>query len=346
MNWKDKVLEKFNGVYDFSETVFGKQKERLKVSCMKHGEFETTGYALVRNKVCCPICIKNGYKLRHEKARKTNLKKYGVENPMQVEEFKKNLENTIIEKYGVKNVAFLDEIKEARKKTNLKNYGATSYIGSEEGKKEIEETNLKRYGAKNFMLSSARFDVLPSMIEKSKNTQLKRYGATHYSKSKIGKKLSKERKAKEIETKKLNGTLNTSKPEEKLYEILIQRFREEDVLRQFKSDLYPFYCDFYIKSLNLYIELNVHWTHGEAPFVEGLETSEKYLTWVDKSDKDFYKTALYVWTELDVLKRKTAQENDLNYIIFWDAKLRDAEVWLSMGCPNGRDYNSKYTWFS
>ena len=32
------------------------------------------------------------------------------------------------------------------------------------------------------------------------------------------------------------------------------------------SDLYPFHCDFYIPSLNLYIEYNGSWTHGKHPF--------------------------------------------------------------------------------
>ena len=32
-----------------------------------------------------------------------------------------------------------------------------------------------------------------------------------------------------------------------------------------KYDRYPFACDFYISSLDLFIECNYHWTHGGKP---------------------------------------------------------------------------------
>ena len=63
-------------------------------------------------------------------------------------------------------------------------------------------------------------------------------------------------------TRKLNGTFKTSKQEDKVYEILCEKFTKDDIVRQYKSNKYPFSCDFYIKSLDLYIECNFSWTHG------------------------------------------------------------------------------------
>ena len=63
-------------------------------------------------------------------------------------------------------------------------------------------------------------------------------------------------------TLRKNNSYNKSKSEEKIYNLLLTKFNKSDIIRQYKSDLYPFACDFYIKSLDLYIEYNGHWTHG------------------------------------------------------------------------------------
>lgn len=46
-----------------------------------------------------------------------------------------------------------------------------------------------------------------------------------------------------------------SKYELKILEILIDIFGKENVINQYSSNLYPYHCDFYIKPLDLYIEL-------------------------------------------------------------------------------------------
>lgn len=74
-----------------------------------------------------------------------------------------------------------------------------------------------------------------------------------------------------IAAKKKNGTVNSSKPEEKSYELLCSHFSKEDVVRQYHSDVYPFNCDFYIKSIDTYIECNYNWTHGGHWFDESNE---------------------------------------------------------------------------
>ena len=80
--------------------------------------------------------------------------------------------------------------------------------------------------------------------------------------------INKQRKAKEYATKKKNNSFSTSKPEDRVYAFLCKRFNVDDVIRQFKSEKYPFNCDFYIKSLDFYIECNFSWTHGGHFFDE------------------------------------------------------------------------------
>ena len=91
------------------------------------------------------------------------------------------------------------------------------------------------------------------------------------------------------------------------------------MLRQYRDERYPFACDFYIKSEDLFIELNLNWTHGLHPFDKNNKQDlEKLATWQEKAKTSaFYKKAIYTWTDLDVRKLKAAQENKLNYFAYY-----------------------------
>lgn len=123
-----------------------------------------------------------------------------------------------------------------------------------------------------------------------------------------------------FETKRRNKTFNTSKPEEHYYAYLVTLYGEDNVIRQYKEYRYPFCCDFYIPSDDLFIELNLHWTHGQEPFNANNPNHIQLLnTWEERAHtSDFYKVAIYVWTELDVLKKQTAIKNNLNYEVIYE----------------------------
>ena len=132
-------------------------------------------------------------------------------------------------------------------------------------------------------------------------------------------------------TKRENGTFNTSEPEEKLYFMLVKKFDKENVLRQYKSDVYPFACDFYIKSIDTYIELNASWTHNHHFFNSDDESDlQKVKDWEFKSiNSPFYNSAIDTWTRRDAIKYKTAVDNNINYVVFWNNDLSDAINWLN-----------------
>ena len=44
-----------------------------------------------------------------------------------------------------------------------------------------------------------------------------------------------------------------SKEEDGIFEKLIKIYGKNDIIRQYKSDVYPFPCDFYVISKDLYI---------------------------------------------------------------------------------------------
>lgn len=137
----------------------------------------------------------------------------------------------------------------------------------------------------------------------------------------LGKTYSQSSKQKRIETKRKNGTLISSKDEEIFENFLKSLVGKNNYIAQYKDYIrYPFNCDFYIPSLNLFIELNHHWTHGEHIFDRNnLKDLEKYEDLKKRSiNSKFYKTALYVWTELDIKKFQTAIKNNLNYIVSYN----------------------------
>ena len=124
-------------------------------------------------------------------------------------------------------------------------------------------------------------------------------------------------------THRKNKTFKTSKQEEHAYEVLCNMFGKDNVIRQFKSDAYPFNCDFYIKSIDTYIECNFSWTHGGHWFNENDEDDLKKLEkWKSKKTK-YYDNAIETWTVRDVKKRKCAEDSHLKYIALW--KLDDID---------------------
>lgn len=123
---------------------------------------------------------------------------------------------------------------------------------------------------------------------------------------------------KQYETKKQNNTFVTSSGEELFYQKLLKLFPPEEVFRQYKDARYPFRCDFYIKPLDLFIELNFDWTHGFKRF-EGTEQDLlKLAAWQKKAeDSEFYKNAIETWTQRDVIKFNTVKENNLKYLEYY-----------------------------
>lgn len=131
---------------------------------------------------------------RLKKAKETNNKKYGVDNPMQDATVRNKMKDTIINKYGVDNISKREECKEKKKQTTLQNHGVeypmqskvikeksqttcllrynvTCPLKNADIRKKREETNLKRYNCIN---PASNIEI----IEKIKSTNVKRYGVS------------------------------------------------------------------------------------------------------------------------------------------------------------------------
>lgn len=134
-------------------------------------------------------------------------------------------------------------------------------------------------------------------------------------------KLTQERN---YNSRKLNKTFNSSKEEDEIYILLKDIFN--NTYRNYKSDSYPWSCDFYIPEIDTYIEFQGSWTHGKEPFDENnVEHLKQLKKWSDKSkemnfkneNKKFYIQAIKTWTIRDVEKRRFAKEHDINWLEFF-----------------------------
>lgn len=160
---------------------------------------------------------------------------------------------------------------------------------------------------------------------RQRKTMLERYGVDNPMRNRDFVKAN-------LKSKKKNGTCPSSGPENKMYALLVEHFSEDDVFRNYDDDKrYPFACDFYIKSLDLFIELNANWTHGFHWFdVTSEKDVEKLNLWYSRFNEKgikSYKSAINTWTVRDPLKRKIALDNNLNYFVFWKNDLSDFHKW-------------------
>ena len=230
------------------------------------------------------------------KKKQTMLERYGNENYRNVDKIKETWAN--------KTDKERNEIKEKTRKTFIDKYGDPGYRNVEKGK----QTKFERYGNPHY-----------NNIKKNKETLLKKYGVNSYSKTDMFRKLMLEKwqntnfREKIYNTKKKNNSFNKSKQEEFIYELLNTLLGEQDIIRQHNTDEYPFNCDFYIKSLDLYIEYQGFYTHNFRPFDKNNKNDVEEANVLLLKYKDVWET----WTIRDVKKRETAKKNNLNYIELW-----------------------------
>jgi len=134
---------------------------------------------------------------------------------------------------------------------------------------------------------------------------------------------------------------NSSNEENNLSSLLKNSFNI--IKRNYNKDKrYPFLCDFYIPSEDLFIEYNGWWMHGRE-WYDGRKTiSRNRIKEWSKKDSPQYKNSIETYAVKDVFKRQTARQNKLNYVVLWDTK--DIDKWFELGCPDGHDYDYEYSW--
>lgn len=228
-----------------------------------------------------------------EKTKRTLLERYGDSHYNN----RNKCKQTCLEKFGVDNPMSLDSVKDKIKETNIKRYGVEWSAQNKEINQKTINTQIKKYGGV--------FNP-----EKVKKTNIEKYGVEKPF-------MSSDIQEKGINSRTKNHTWSTSKPEKISETLLKEKFGDTNVYTQYKSDVYPYRCDFYVKPLDLYIECNYHWTHGKHKFnKDNIDDIEKLNIWKQKNTP-FYNTAINTWTHRDIEKFNCADKNNLNYKAFY-----------------------------
>ena len=224
-----------------------------------------------------------------------------------------------------------ENIKEKLDNTKISRYGSRTYNNSEKQKQTIlnkgEEywkqhyeksikTRYEKNGGKYFSQET---------IEKIKETTLQKYGVDSFTKTKEFQDIIKQKhndiQKKQYITKKSHHSFKSSNVEKNFGEYL----NEMGIINcsQYKSDQYPYSCDFFIPGINLYVEIQGSWTHGKHPFNPDDKKDNGKLNYWKSKDNDYYNNAIYTWTDLDVRKRQCAKDNHINYLEIFSNDIDD-----------------------
>ena len=316
-NVYDDLSEKTH-VYEIYYRLKNNLKKRpVCIICGKPVKYTSGHYAKFCSKECQYSDL--GKKIAKEIKIKSNLEKYGVEHTSQLKEvtdkrtksradhvnkIQQHVRESLYKKYGAYDVMHIPHILQKIKDTNFKKYGVEFPL--QQLKKEnseiyqkISQTCINKFGIDSPLKNK-------EVREKIKQTNIQKYGVDNPLKNKEIWKKSQDNRQISSKSKLENNFLNYLK----------LKYESDDIITQYKSKEYPYYCDFYIKSINLYIEIQGHWTHNDHPFdINNLNDQQIMNIWRTKSLSDkYYKNALNTWTIKDVEKRNTAIQNNLNYL--------------------------------
>jgi len=340
-NIKNFLISKYNCKFSVPELIYLlKNKDNLKnlhifcPICGKKNIFRNlqSGYGYHCSKICVlkdkNVSKKrsiNSYKTKEirygdgkynnfKKAQETCKLKYNNISYMHTKEFREKSKNTNITLRGVQYALQDKDVRSKCYKTRTKD--GKPYINYSKSKLTLE----KHFG-KNYRQIITNKIINTNIIKTGVKCifQLKKY------RDKLQLQSTKQ---KRYETMRRNKThCNPSKPEDNCYNLLLTKFLKDDIERSYMNDKYPFKCDFYVKSLNLYIECHFSQFHQGKPFDKNNKQDLIKLLCLqlkslklrkNKNIKNQYDFMIYTWTDLDPRKLQTFKQNNLNYKIFYN----------------------------
>lgn len=224
---------------------------------------------------------------------------------------------TLEERTGNKNYRNLEQ----GRKTLFKNHGVTHNSKITGFIQQVKHTKFINYGNENYNNIDAIRKTIQERYNVDWNSQTESW--------KLKMKLNKDKRMQKCyeSYKKNNSFKSVSKPELRTYNKLLTKF--SDTIHTYRDKKrYPFNCDFYIPSKDLFIECHYGLFHNFKPFdtmnKEHLEELDKLCKLAEQKRKtkklNRYDAVIYCWTILDPKKLKTFQDNHLNYKIFYTEK--------------------------
>lgn len=242
----------------------------------------------------------------------------------------KKLVETQVEQYGGVGVAG-DRAKAAMQKTVRERYGVSNVMQDPDVKAKLAATNQGIYGGASPFCSQEVRDKAIVFTHSEAQDWLQRV----------------------VEDAPVLPQRLRSRTEALAYYELVRRFGADDVFYEYgihpSDPRYPHNCDFYVKSLDLFIELNCFYTHGNHWFDPSDPNDVMRLDHLLESDNDKSRVAADVWCRVDPTKRADAKRSGIQFLVFWDGRigrksqggmpiLTDFYMWF-------RDYDCDYDRF-
>jgi hypothetical protein len=193
------------------------------------------------------------------------IEKYGVAHQLSMQSVREKVSKTCIEKYGVVNPSQADVVRE-KKSASLRRTFAER---GDEIKKKRMTSNLESFGVPWPMMSQ-------EVRDKSRLSFSSRYGegvkCAMDIKEVVERTDFESAAIKRHESMKRNGTYKTSKPEEQIYNFLCEKYGADNVVRQAIVKQWP--IDFYVKTIDVYVQIDGIYWHGIGRTKEELLNSE------------------------------------------------------------------------
>lgn len=221
----------------------------------------------------------------YEKMKQTSFDKHGIEFASQSEAAKMKRKATCVEKYGVESPLASSVVREKIENTCKERFGEKSYLSTQQCRDELKTVSLDRWGVRHPSMSDDvkksvrktvqdRFNVdnisqSPKIKQKKKETTLKNHGVENpfQSRALMSKVDQVNARQKRHATLKRLGRYGKSMTEDHFYEILSHKFGESNIERQ--VNLHVWLIDFYIKSINTYVQFDgVYWHGLDRPIEE------------------------------------------------------------------------------
>lgn len=172
------------------------------------------------SKVCSFEC--SGKSAQNEKSQgkraKTNIERYGAENPFASEEIKARIKDINIEKYGVEYPTQDKNVRKRTEETNFKKYGVKHPLQNEEIMSKLKKTNLERYGNTCSLYN-------PEVRNKTRETMLERHGVETPFKSEL---IQKKIKKTNLERYGAKNPFQSDEIKEKIKKINFERYGSDN----------------------------------------------------------------------------------------------------------------------
>lgn len=192
---------------------------------------------------CIGAGLQSGGEIR-KIADKNSLERWGVPHPSQHPDVEAKRAKTSMERFGTLSPMQVPAHKELRRQNTLAKYGVANVIQNPDVLQKRQSTLLKRYGVKGPM-------AIPEVYAKVDWQAMVR---------------------KNHEAMKRNKTYRKSKAEDQMYKLLVERFGETDVERQAKPAGTNWPIDFYVRSIDTWIQVDGIYWHGlDRPLEENIK---------------------------------------------------------------------------